>query len=167
MKKKKYGEETVVIRIPASRKEDVLKFLERFEVIGDFSPPKDLNSSNAIHEAYRQGFLDCFQQWEDYQHCLPFIFTDNEEHIPLVLDIFRGRVADSAVALALEKLTKVMMSCPRKMAKVENQLLKAQEFLDDSFAKARAKVELFGVVNRQIASDTNTVKLTQQEEKQC
>lgn len=158
MKRKKYGEETIAIRIPASRKEDVLKFLEKFVVIGDFVPSENPESSTALYDAYMQGFMDCFDKWEEYHHSLPYIFTGNSDSVPLFLDVFRGRVPESLHKITLDKLVKVLMSCPRKMAKIENQLLEARNFLDDSFDKARIKAQSFVPVNKQITSDSIALK---------
>ena len=138
MKRKKYGEETVVIRVPASRKEDVLKFLERFEVVGDFSQPKDFESPSAFRDAYIQGFNDCFIRWDNYQVCLPYILTGNEKSIPLLQDCLQGRVPQSAMAAVMDQLGQVLLSSSQD---VDPQCSSARKFLDDAIEEARGHIE--------------------------
>lgn len=155
MKRKKYGEDTVVIRVPASKKEAVLKFLEQFEVIDLFASSKlsqDI-SKNAVHNAYMQGFMDCFNAWEDYHYSSALILTGNEEHLPMYLDLVNGRVPPSLHQSTLETITNVFVRSNKKFSKIESQFSKLDDLLEDSFSKAKVKAELF-TKQAQISSNT-------------
>lgn len=94
MKKNKYGEQTVVIRVPKSRKLDVLNFLKSFEVLDDFgmgTPPTD-----HLRNAYLKGFNDCFERWELYNLSLPLILTGKQSHLPLLKDLYERAIPESA-----------------------------------------------------------------------
>lgn len=142
MRKKKYGEDTVVIRVPVSQKEVVLKFIERFEVLGNL---KTLDSSNPLHGAYFQGYLDCYEQWQDYNYSLMLVLTGNEHIVPLYLDLVRGRIPKSAHAISLKQVTDVFLKSNRKLSKIESQIEILEKYLDDSWLKVSDLAKEFSV----------------------
>lgn len=155
MRKKKYGEDTVVIRVPASQKKAVLDFIQRFEVIGNLTT---LDSSNPLHDAYAQGYLDCFNQWEEFNHALPFVLTGNEDSVPLVLDFVRGRIPESAHAATSKQVMGILMKSSRKLAKIDSQLEILQKYLDNSWVKVSELANKFCLA-KQLESKTDLKQL--------
>lgn len=143
MKRKKYGEDTVVIRVPVSQKQAVLKFIEQFEVIGNL---KNLDDSNPLHDAYMQGYIDCFDLWQEFQVVLPLVLSGNEAFVPLALDVMRGNIPESARLISMNQLTDVLLKSHRKLSKIDSQLELLQKMLDDSFSKAGVKSQKFSSI---------------------
>lgn len=137
MKKKKYGEETVVIRVPKSRKLDVLNLLKNFEVLDssmDSTPPVD-----HLRNAYLKGFNDCFERWELYNLSLPLILTGNKASLPLLNDLYQRNIPESAFLSALQEYIGVLSSA--SAGKKYPALAMAQNYMNESLDKARETLE--------------------------
>lgn len=130
MKKKKYGEDTCVMRVPVSKKLEVQRFLESFEVIGT------LSAGDSIREAYLKGFIACFNEWEKYNQALPYILSGNAASVPLLMDCLDGRLPDSVVSDSLAKLQHILSSSGDVLDRLSVDFPMLESFLEDSTVKA-------------------------------
>lgn len=111
MKKRKFGEETVPVRVPLSRKDDVLRYLKKFEVLDLGGSDLDI-VQDEYRLAYERGYLDGFQKGEESQVVLSALLAGDESAADLALDLFRNRVPDSSFFPALQHLSKVFIDAP-------------------------------------------------------
>jgi hypothetical protein len=130
MRKKKYGEDTVVIRVPASRKEEILKLLERYEVIDDLT---QLKTDNLLHDAFMKGYVHCYDKWEEYNFILPYVLLGELDFIPKCLDMLRGKLPASMSQSFQDEMFNVLMKHSRT-DKVMQQLELINSFFEDAWA---------------------------------
>jgi hypothetical protein len=114
MKKGKYGEETVPVRVPRSKVEAVQVFLKRYEVIdGSLEQAIDgPNSDTEYYQGYRKGFVDGFEKGEEYQFGLSYCLMEDEEGLAVALDLFHQRVPESIHLEAMIKFAEHTMAMP-------------------------------------------------------
>lgn len=110
MKKKRFGEETTVIRVPISRKNEILELLKNYEVLDSVlnsaSNKTNLPSQHNIDcsKAYMAGFL----KGEEFAFVQSLALTGaSKEDIALQVDLFNKRIPDSAVSAACQRIADV------------------------------------------------------------
>ncbi len=109
MKKSKYGEKTVVVRVPESRKDEVLHLLKSFEVLENLHNQSTLLTPFSSSADYKKGYIKGFEQGEEFQYCLSYGLTGSEDDVKLALDVFRQKIPDSAFTSVLNTLSKVLL----------------------------------------------------------
>jgi hypothetical protein len=109
MKKSKYGERTVVIRVPESRKSQVLDLLKSFEVLDGLQHQSTGLTNFSSSDDYKKGYMKGFEQGEEFQYCLSYGFAGTEDDVKLALDVFRQRIPDSALTPVLNSLSNVLL----------------------------------------------------------
>ncbi|MCK9606696.1 MAG: hypothetical protein M0R33_09655 [Methylomonas sp.] len=117
MRKSKFGEKTVLVRVPESKVDEVRNFLKKFEVI-DQSLKQALEGQNQASEywqGYRKGFTDGFERGEEFQFCQSFAFVHDDEGLALALDLFNKRIPSSIEAEALGKYVQKVLALPENM----------------------------------------------------
>lgn len=108
MSKSKYGEQTVVIRVPKSRVKDVREYLKLIEDVSLNDPvPVDDSSPD-----YRLGFRHGMARAEELILGQELILVGDSDKLPMLLDTFRGKVPDSAQSAVFESLMKSFAKLP-------------------------------------------------------
>lgn len=95
MRKSRYGEETVVIRIPVSAITEVKKVLLKYSVIDVSGSPSSKGSSQKTPiyiQGYKDGFREGFERGEEFQYCLQLELSGKSRVIPKLISAFRSRV---------------------------------------------------------------------------
>jgi len=110
MRKSKYGEETVVIRVPVSCKKYVEDYISNFEVLGHRKGlGRELCSASDL--SYKKGFSDGFRKGEEYQYSLSYALADaSQDEIKLAIELFRGRIPDIALTSCFERLSTILLA---------------------------------------------------------
>lgn len=104
MKKSKYGEDTVVIRVPASRKEEVLKYIQGFSVVTDMASYKEKSGTTQLADACSKSYSQGFSDGEKFQFLQSYAFCDSDEEIKTAVDLWENRVPESCQLAVLEKI---------------------------------------------------------------
>lgn len=116
MRRSRFNEETVVVRVPASRKNDVLNFIKTFEALDSSTIQQDKQVSSVdqyqlgYQAGYKTGHYDGFLKGEEFQVTQSYALAGaSEEVIKMNIDMFNGRIPDSAMDACFERLFNVML----------------------------------------------------------
>jgi len=110
MKKSRYGEETVVIRVPVSARKHIEEYIKRFEVLGSFKS-SDKGLSSFFDLSYQKGFSDGFIKGEECQFVMSYALVGaSDDDLKLAIELFRRRVPDIALVSCFDRLSTFLLS---------------------------------------------------------